>query len=342
MGVKGHEKCVIRVTMKKTLVTGGCGFVGGAVARHLCEKGIAVRVLALPNETTKNVDDLDVEVMRGNVLSIEDCRKAVDGVDTVFHLAAIYNAHMPNPTLMYEVNCGGTFNVLEVCRQAGVEKVIYTSSMVALGRPEVGQLGNESTPYDAWDIDFAYSRSKYHSHGIAKSFAAFGLDVRIICPGLVLGPGDVTPTPSGKLILEALGGAPPVYMDGGAAYVDVRDAAKVHVAAAEKGQAGETYLAVGHNLDNRQFVEALASAMGENRRLFKVPVRVARTVVRAMNTVARWRDDEPKLPRNFFEYSLKPSFYDNSKSVTELGVTYRPIVDTIRDTIRYFEENGMT
>jgi dihydroflavonol-4-reductase len=326
--------------MKRALVTGGCGFLGSSIVKALLARGVGVRVLALPNEPSDNVEGLDVEIERGNVLSIEDAKRAVHGVDTVFHAAAIYKAWMPDPTAMYDVNSSGTFNMLEAARRAGAARVIYTASIVALGRPEPGTLGDETTPYEAWDLDFAYSRAKYHSRVLAEDFGRWGLDVRVVCPGVVLGPGDIAPTPSGKIVINTLRGAPPLYTDGGASYVDVRDAAEVHVLAAEKGRAGERYIASAHNLTNRELLEAILAAAGKRRRLYRMPAGVVRRAVTAMEAQAKKKGTEPMLTRNFFEYSLKPSFYDNGKAVRELGASFRPFDETLKDAIAYFRERG--
>jgi dihydroflavonol-4-reductase len=329
--------------MKKALVTGGCGFLGSSIVRHLLERDVDVRVLALPNESSDNVDGLDIEIVHGNVLNMDDCKKAVKGVDTVFHAAAIYKAYMPDPTAMYDVNLSGTFNMLEAARRAkGVEKTIYTASIVSLGRPKQGELGNESTQYEAWNIDFSYSRAKYHSRVIAEDFAKWGQDVRVVCPGVVLGPRDITPTPSGQLILNMLSKqGPPVYVDGGANYVDVRDAALVHVLAAENGAAGERYLATAHNLSNAALLNAIQRATGGNRKYRKIPAGVARFLIRGMEKAAKRKGEEPPLAPNFFEYSLLPSYFSNRKSVTELGATFRPLSETLRDAIGYFQERGL-
>jgi dihydroflavonol-4-reductase len=327
--------------MKKALVTGGCGFLGSSIVRSLLERGVSVRILALPNEPTKNVDGLDVEIVHGNVMVPGDCENAVAGMDTVFHAAAIYKSWMPDPTAMYEVNSMGTFHMLEACRREGVERVIYTASIVALGRPPHGSLADEKTRYEVWDVDFPYSRAKYHSRRIADAFAMWGLDVRVVCPGIVFGPRDIGPTPSGKIVLETMKGeGPPIYVDGGATYVDVRDAAEVHALAAEMGKAGETYVATAHNLDNISLLRAVNRVIGKERRYYRVPVPVARTMIQLFEAQAKKTGDEPPLARVMFEYSLKPSFYSNEKSVRELGAKYRPIDDTIRDAIAWFRENG--
>jgi dihydroflavonol-4-reductase len=326
--------------MKRALVTGGCGFLGSSIAKALIGRGVAVRVLALPNEPTENVDGLELELVRGDILSMDDAKTAVAGVDTVFHAAAIYKAWVTDPTAMYKVNSSGTFNVLEAARQAGVSKVVYTASIVSVGRPEPGTLGDENTPYEGWGIDFPYSRSKFHSRELAEDFARWGLDLSVVCPGVVLGPGDIAPTPSGKIIINTLKGAPPLYMDGGASYVDVRDAAEVHVLAAEKGRRGERYVATAHNLNNGELLEAITRAAGKQRRFFKLPVGLARKIVTAMDTHARRTNKEPPLTKSFFEYSLKPSFYSNEKVVRELGARFRPFDETLRDAIAYFRERG--
>jgi dihydroflavonol-4-reductase len=326
--------------MKHALVTGGCGFLGSAIVKALRARGVAVRVLALPNEATDNLKGIDVEIVRGDVLDRAACEAAVRGLDTVFHAAAIYKAWAPDPAPMYKVNSSGTFNVLEAARRAGVERVIYTASIVSLGRPPVGGVADEETPYEAWDLDFAYSRSKLMSRELAEDFARWGLDVRVICPGVVLGPGDITPTPSGKLIINTLRGGPPVYVEGGASYVDVRDAAEAHVLCAEKGRAGQRYIATAHNLTALEFMQAVDRAAGRKRRYFKVPERAARALVRAMEKRALETGKEPLLARTFFEYSLRPCYYTGKKSERELGARYRPLDETLRDAIAYFRERG--
>ncbi len=330
--------------MKRVLVTGGAGFLGSAIVKVLLERGATVRVLALPSEPRTNIEGLDVEVVEGNVLSIDDVTKSVAGCDTVFHVAAIYKDYMPNPSPMYEVALRGTYHVLEASRRANVEKVIYTASIVALGRRGPGgALADETTPYDAWETDFHYSRSKHLSLNLARDFAAWGLDVRMICPGVIFGPGDLAPTPSGQIIVNVVSGKlPPLYTDGGSSYVDVRDCAEVHVLAAEKGRKGETYVASAHNLDNVAFQSAVARATGvPTKKLVKIPTGVMRTLLELNNAVALRKGETPLATRGFFDFSIVPAFFDNSKSVEELGATYRPIEETIRDAVADFRARGL-
>jgi dihydroflavonol-4-reductase len=323
--------------MRRALVTGGCGFLGSWIVRELVAGGVRVRVLAKPGEPRDNVAGLDIDIAVGDVVSARDCERAVEGCDTVFHCAAVYKDWAPDPTPMYEVNQRGTFHVLEAARRNGVERVIYTASIVSLGRPPLGELGDETTPYDGWDLDFHYSRSKYASREIAECFAAWGLDVRVVCPGIVVGPGDIRPTPSGALIVSAVQSpGPALAFDGGASYVDVRDAARVHVLTATVGKPGERYIATAHNLTNLELRLAIERVMRRKRRLIRVPVSVARAMTMAMEVQAKRTGQSPLLTREFFEYSLRPSFYSNAKSIRELSARYRPIEETLRDAIDWF------
>lgn len=328
-----------------SLVTGGLGFLGSSIVKALVSRGEAVRILALPGESRANLEGLPasakIEILEGDIRDPEACRRAVASMHTVYHAAAIYQAWAPDPSRMYEVNLRGTFNMLEASRREGVEKVIYTASIVALGRPKPGAMGTEDTEYDVWGLDFPYSRAKFHSRVLAQDFAAWGLDVRVVCPGIVFGPGDIAPTPSGKLILEVAGGKnPPMYVEGGASYVDVRDAAETHVRAAEVGEAGAVYVAAAHNRSNLEMMQAVGRALGKELRLHRVPTAVARSAVNAMAKLAVLRGKEPPLSPDFFEYSLVPSYYDNRITRDALGVSYRPLDETLRDAIAYFRQTG--
>ncbi|MBX3271425.1 MAG: NAD-dependent epimerase/dehydratase family protein [Sandaracinaceae bacterium] len=328
--------------MKKALVTGGCGFLGSWIVRQLVEDGREVRVLAVPGESRENVADLDVEIVEGDVRRRADVEAAVAGADTVFHAAAIYQDWAPDPTLMYDVNLRGTFNVLEASRRAGVEKVIYTASIVSLGRPEPGLEADETTPYECWDLDFPYSRSKFHSRELAEYFADWDLDVRVVCPAIVLGPGDLRPTPSGALIVGQFEPyLPALHYEGGANYVDVRDAAHVHLLAARYGAKGERYVAAGTNLSNQEFVETIRKVAGTKKPLVKLPVTLASTVATGMDVAARVTGQPPLLAKDFFRYSLRASYYRNDKARRELGATFRPIEETVADAIDYFRGRGL-
>jgi dihydroflavonol-4-reductase len=328
--------------MKAALVTGGCGFLGSWIVRQLLDEGVEVRVLALPGERRDNLAGVRCEIVEGDIRKVPDVRRAMAGRDTVFHAAAIYSDWAPDPTEMYDVNLRGTFHVLQAARDAGVERVVVTASIVSLGRPRPGELGTEATPYECWDLDFPYSRSKFLSRELAESFAPWDLDVHVVCPGIVLGPGDLRPTPSGALILTTASlPGPSLVFEGGASYVDVRDAARVHVLAARHGAKGERTIATAHNLTNEALVRAISDALGRRRPLVKLPVAVARMAALAMEARAARTGRPPMLSRVFFEYSLRPSYYSNAKSVDALGAAYRPLEETLRDAVSWFRAHGM-
>lgn len=327
--------------MKHALVTGAPGFLGAHIVRLLVDRGVQVRALARKGEALDNLRGLDVEVVRADVRDPARMKEATRKVDTVFHAAAIYEAYTRDPGRMYDVNLQGTFHVLEAARRNDVETIVYTASIAALGRPEPGALADEGHDYEAWDLDFAYSRSKYFSKRIAEDFAAWGLDVRIVCPGIVLGPGDRTPTPSGRLIISLASGRAPGYTDGGASYVDVRDAALGHLLAAEKGKPGASYIVTGHNLSNRDFLDVVCRVCGLRRRSVKIPVSLARAYVRARELQAKRREEIPDLASAFFEYGLRECYYDNTRAKRELGMRFSAIDDTVRDAVDWFRAEKM-
>jgi dihydroflavonol-4-reductase len=219
--------------------------------------------------------------------------------------------------------------------------VVYTASVVALGRPEEGQLADENTAYEAWDLNFHYSRTKHLSLLTALDFANWGLDVRVVCPAVVLGPGDLTPTPSGRLVVSICSGRAPAYTPGGFCYVDVRDAAKVHVLAAERGKAGQVYVASGHNLDNEAFSKAVIAASGRDLpRPHRVPGFLAQAALSGINFAVTRAGKEPEVTREYMSYALKPGYFSNAKAVRELGASFRPMDETLRDAIGYFRARG--
>ncbi len=328
--------------MEKALVTGGLGFLGSWIVKRLRAREIEVRVLALPGERDENLEGERVERIDGDIRDPEACARAVDGCDAVFHAAALYEAWAPDPTRMYEINVRGTFHVLEAARRARAERIVVTASIASLGRPPEGAIADERSPFESWDIDFPYARSKYLGRELAEAFAAWGLDVRIVCPGIVIGPNDTRPTPSGALILtsQRMPG-PPIAFAGGASYVDVRDAAEAHVLAALSGKPGERYVVAGAPLSNLEFVEAIERATGRLRKARVLPVPLARALVRGFEAKSRLTKRPPELSRAFFEFGLRPSYFSSAKAERELGVAFRPIDESIRDAIAFFRSRAM-
>ncbi|MEM9453484.1 MAG: SDR family NAD(P)-dependent oxidoreductase [Myxococcota bacterium] len=326
--------------MEHALVTGAPGFLGAHVVKALVERGVKVRGWGRPGEPRTNLEGIDLEMIEGDVRDPERAREAMREIDTVFHMAAIYESWAPDPTQMYDVNLRGTFNVLEAARRQGA-RVVYTASVVALGRPAPGTLADEESPYEAWDLDFPYSRSKYLSMRLAEDFAAWGLDVRIVCPGYVMGPGDRTPTPSGQLLLALAQGKAPGHAGGGVAYVDVRDAAEGHVVAAERGQPGRRYVLTGHNIDSGLLLKVVNRSVGRRRPSFRMPRAMLRGAAYAMQQVAVARGKRPDLPVVMLEYGLADCFFDNRRAREELGLCFRPFEQTVAESLAWFRGEGM-
>ncbi|HDP25208.1 MAG TPA: SDR family NAD(P)-dependent oxidoreductase, partial [Deltaproteobacteria bacterium] len=221
--------------MKKALVTGAAGFIGSHVVRELLGEGVWVRAMIRPGESTRNLDGLDVEQVSGDVLDPDAVASALTGVDTVFHLAAIFSIWMKDWRRIYEVNLQGTRNVLWAALKSGVERVVFTSSIAALGVNPSRELSSEDTPFNQYTLGNHYVLTKYLSQQEALGFANNGLDLVVVNPCFPFGPNDSVPTPTGQVIVDILKGISRASFNGGLNIVDVRDVARGHVLAALRG-----------------------------------------------------------------------------------------------------------
>ena len=226
----------------KVLITGATGFIGNHVTRLCLEQGDEVRVMVMPGEDRAPLDGLDVEFVEGNLLDPASLDQCVAGVEGLYHLAAIYAVWTKDPTLQYRVNVDGARAILLAAQAAGVKKIVFTSSIAAIGVPKEGELADETTAFNGWNYANDYVLSKYISEQMVRGLIADGLPATIVCPGFPFGPGDRMPTPTGKLIVSILQGKMKHYFDGGLCAVDVRDVAKGHVLAMAKGRIGQNYL----------------------------------------------------------------------------------------------------
>jgi dihydroflavonol-4-reductase len=328
--------------MKKALVTGAAGFIGSSVTRKLLKRGVAVRAYLEPGAKTANLDGLDVERITGDVNDRPAIEKALEGCDTLFHLAAIYAIWLPEPQLMYTVNVEGSKTVLWAAMKAGVKKVVYTSSIAAVGRREDGQPADETHQFSSRDYDEgnAYIRSKWLSELDALRFAREGLPVVVVNPAFPFGERDIGPTPTGGFILSALKKQIPGYVDAGFCAIDVDDVAEGHVLAAEKGRVGERYILGNHNISTKQFYEIVGRVAG-----VKIPNRrIPRQVALAMGWgMERWAARTRKRPLATYKatmYAVYDHYFDNSKARRELGLPVTPLESTIEKSVRWFRDNG--
>lgn len=328
---------------RQILVTGGAGFIGSHVVKTLRTRypQAKLRVLHLPKENLFNLRDVDgVELMAGDVTRQADVVRAVAGCDVVFHLAAIYALWLPDLSMMDRVNVEGTRRVLQACLEAGVKRVVHTSSIAVFAGQGAGNSATEASPFRFWES--AYCRSKYDSHVLARQYVKLGLDVVIVCPAMPIGPGDVGPTPTGRIITEAFKSPFLIAMDTGpGCYIDVRDCAMGHVLALEKGRTGESYILGGQNYDHHEIMMRLALMTGMNKRIVPMSLRA----LKPLTVLATWLADHVTHKAPFFtpvevEVTRKGLKCDASKARQELGLVVRPVDLSIRDAVKWFAENG--
>ena len=330
--------------MKKVLVTGAAGFIGSHLVSQLLEKNVDVRALIRPGEDTSNLDGMAIERMEGDVLDTEKVKQAVSGVDTIFHLAAIYAIWLPDWSRIYEVNIQGSRNVLWAAYHSDqVERVVYTSSISALGIAPGKTLSTEETPFNQYTLGSHYVLTKYLSQQEALGFAQNGLDLVVVNPAFPFGPNDIAPTPTGKVIIDIVSGINRTAFAGGMNIVDVRDVARGHILAAEKGKTGECYALANSNVTITELMQMVLRAMGKKGGFIpKVPFTLLKGATSAMSF---WADHVSKKPPMStpvdVKYVSNYLFFDNTKAKTELGLDFRPVETSIKESIEWFKSRGM-
>ena len=324
----------------KTLVTGAAGFIGSHVVRELLARGREVRAMIRPGEDVRNLEGLEVERVPGDVTDPASLRRAVEGCARVFHLAAIYAIWLPEPRRMYDVNVTGTHNLLWACQRAGVEKVVHTSSIAALGlHPD--RPSDETTEFNQARQANDYVLSKWLSEELATRFSReSGLPVVVVNPAFPFGARDVGPTPTGKILLDLVKGRFPGYFDAGFNVVDVEDVARGHLLAEEKGQVGRRYLLSGTNLSMREFMQLVARVAGIRVKLRRIPLRLAIWYGDWLDRRAEKVQRPPILSGRTLRYAGQNLYYDNARTRAELGLELTPIEDSIARALTWFRENG--
>jgi dihydroflavonol-4-reductase len=326
----------------KTLVTGASGFIGSSVVRKLIERGREVRCFLEPGAKTSNLDGLDVEKVTGDVNDRDGITAAIKGCDTLYHLAAIYAIWLKDPALMYRVNVEGTKTVLWAAYKANLDKVVYTSSIAAVGRRRDGLPADETNEFSSedWEDGNGYIRSKWLSELDALRFAREGLPLVVVNPAFPFGVRDIGPTPTGAFVLAALKKQVPGYVDSGFCAIDVEDCAEGHVLAAEKGRVGERYILGNHNVMLRDFYEIVGRVADIKIPKRKIPRPVALGMGWAMEKVAERRKQQPLTTYKATLYTVDSHFYDNTKARRELGLPVTPLDVTIDKSVRWFRQNG--
>ena len=326
----------------KAIVTGATGFVGSAVARVLLRSGYDVRSLVRPTSDRRNLDCLPIEVVVGDLADPASLRDACAGCDALFHVAADYRLWMRDPKPMMASNVDGTVNILRAAMDAGVSRIVYTSSVATLGIRTDGRPADEQTPAALEDMIGPYKRSKFMAEkAVSRLVAEVGAPVVIVNPSAPVGPRDVKPTPTGRMIVEAAAGRMPAYVDTGLNVVHVDDVAAGHLAAFERGQIGERYILGGQDMSLREILETIARLTGGKAPLLRIPHGLILPVAYLAEAWTRWTGgDEPFATVDGIRMARKKMYFKSDKAIRQLGYAPRPATDALSDAIRWFRENG--
>jgi dihydroflavonol-4-reductase len=324
-----------------TVVTGGTGFVGAAVVRHLAAAGHRIRVLARPGGDRRLLADLPVEVVDGDLTEDASLPRILKGCGWLFHTAAFYSLWARDRRLFYDINVEGTRRILQAAADAGVRRVVYTSTVGALGIPREGGAGTEETPVTLADMVGDYKRSKFLAEEVARAFARQGLPVVIVNPSTPVGPGDIKPTPTGQMIVDFLRGRMWAYLPTGLNLVDVEDVAAGHLLAAERGRVGERYILGGRNLTLREIFERLGRIAGIRPPRLKLSAGLILPLAQLTEWVADHVTGRPPLiPVDAVRMARKTMFFDCGKAIRELGLPQSPVETALARAVEWFRRNG--
>jgi dihydroflavonol-4-reductase len=329
--------------MSKVLITGATGFIGNHVTRLCLERGDEVRAMVMPGEDRSPLAHMDVEYVEGNLLDPDSLPKAVKGVDKLYHLAALFAIWTKDPDLHYKINVEGTRSMMQAAMAANVEKVVYTSSIAAIGVAGKGAMATEKTPFRSWPFASEYILSKYISHLLVKGMVAEGLPATMVLPGLPFGPGDRAPTPTGTMILGTLKGQMKNYWDGGVCPVDVRDVAAGHLLAMDKGRVGESYLLANReaNMTNKELLTLIGKIAGVDKVASReISTKTMLRVARVAEFISKITGRAPITTYKNSMFVTQHCYVDPSKAIEELGLPQTPIETAIRDAVEWFRANG--
>ena len=326
----------------RALVTGATGFVGAAVARALLKEGWEVRALARKGSDRRNLRPIAVEVVEGDLADSASLTAALAGCEALFHVAADYRLGAFDPRQLYKTNVDGTRNILSAARDAGVRRVVYTSSVATIGIPTDGSPGAEETPSTVADMIGHYKRSKFLAEEVAREAArAGGIAVVIVNPSTPVGPGDVKPTPTGQMVLDAAAGRMPAYVDTGLNIVHVDDVAAGHLLAFHRGRAGERYILGGQDMTLREILVEIAGLVGRKPPSVRLPSSVVLPIAYVAESFARVTGRATRVTVEGVRMSRKRMFFSSAKAVRELGYQWRAPTQAFVDAIAWFREQGL-
>ncbi len=326
----------------KAFVTGATGFVGSSVVRLLLEKGYQVGVLARKKSNLTNIEGLPVKIHFGDLKDKTGLINALEDYDYLFHVAADYRLWVPKPDEIYQNNVQGTKNIMEAANQAGVKRIVYTSSVATLGLNKDGSPATEETPVSFQDMIGHYKRSKFLAEEAVRSMVQKGLiDAVIVNPSTPVGPRDIKPTPTGRMILEAAQGKMPAYVDTGLNIVHVDDVAKGHLLALKKGKTGRRYILGGENMTLKEIFETIASITGRKPPVIKLPHNLILPLAYIFEAISRISGKEPLATVDGVKLAKKKMFFSSARAQRELGYSYRPARLAIEDAVKWFKDQGL-
>jgi dihydroflavonol-4-reductase len=318
--------------MSRILVTGASGFLGWHVANLLLERGDSVRALV---RSGSRVPELDVEIVTGDLRDPASIARAVEGCSAVFHVAADYRLWAKDSTELYRSNVDGTRHVLEAARKAGVERVVYTSTVGCIGIP-YDALGEENRPVSLDEMNGAYKRSKFMAEQVALDYARAGMQVVIVNPTAPIGDHDFKPTPTGKIVADFLAGAMPAFIDTGLNIVDARDCARGHLLAFERGRTGERYILGSENLTLAEILRKLAEITGRKAPTTQIPYAVAYLAGVFSTAWAGISGTPPRVPIDGVRMAKKKMWVSHEKAKRELGFAPAPAKVALERAVEWF------
>ncbi len=326
----------------KTLVTGTTGFIGSALARELIQDGRAVKVLVRSTSDTRNIDDLDVERAEGDLRDPDSLKKALQGCDVLYHTAAYYSLWVKDRKTIYDVNVQGVRNILQAAMDSGVQKIVYTSTVGCVGLRENAS-ANEETPLDPALLCNDYKRSKYEGEQAALEFFEKGLPLVIVNPTAPVGPRDIKPTPTGKVILDFLNRKMPAYLDTGLNLIDVADCARGHILAEQKGKPGERYILGNQNMSLKEILLALEKITGLKAPKIKMPYWAAWTAGWVCEMGSNLITGKPPaVPLGGVKMAKHFMYFDPAKAVRQLDLPQNPVENALEQAVDWFRSAGMT
>ncbi len=324
-----------------TLLTGASGFVGSAVLRALLADGHAVKVLLRETSDRRNLEGLQVETAIGDLRDRPSLDRALKGCEALFNVAADYRIWVRKPETLYESNVTGVRQILEAAGEAGVSRIVHTSSVAALGLPKGGGAGDEETPAVLDDMIGHYKRSKFLAEEEVRRLVAKGLPVVTVNPSAPVGPRDIKPTPTGHMIVEAAAGRMPAYVDTGLNVVHVDDVAEGHLLAFKKGKIGRRYVLGGENLTLRDILQKIAAITGRPAPKFRIPHNAVLPIAALAETWTRFSGgDQPFISIDSVRMAKKKMFYSNARAREELGYAPRSAEYAFRDAVAWFARHG--